>query len=553
MRFARLALASCFAVSQAQVLHQDAQQPLKLEESARRVAVIGAGAAGASAAYHLRKFADEAGVKANITIFERNAYIGGRSTTVQAFDDPSSDPIELGASIFVKVNYILSNATEEFGLRTVELGSAREYDGYNGTARLAAAPLLGVWDGEKFLITQSATNRWWDTAKLLWRYGLAPIRTNNLVKKTVNAFLSLYEEPMFPFASLSDAAYELGLTAVTATTGWQYLEENKVGGLFAQEVVQAATRVNYAQNLGLIHGLETMVCMATDGAVGVEGGNWKIFEKMVEGATKDVLLGTAVSAVRKVEGGGYILEWKEVEGGDGSAESKMKSEHFDSVVLAAPHQFSDIEIAPESKRVPDKVPYVQLHVTLFTSPHLLSPQAFNLPPDELVPEIILTTLQPDEKPGSDPKGVGRAGFFSISLLQPIVNRKVNPPREEFTYKIFSPTEIDAKFLIKILGLQDSPLGAEDDEGEEAQLDVSKEDVSWIYRKVWHSYPYHYPRVTFEEISLDKDFWYTSGIEGFISTMETSALMGKNVARLIVDDWMGRKKDTHVDDGGKREL
>ena len=31
-------------------------------------------------------------------------------------------------------------------------------------------------------------------------------------------------------------------------------------------------------------------------------------------------------------------------------------------------------------------------------------------------------------------------------------------------------------------------------------------------------------------------WYTSGIESFISTMETSSLMGMNVARLVNDGW-----------------
>ena len=36
-------------------------------------------------------------------------------------------------------------------------------------------------------------------------------------------------------------------------------------------------------------------------------------------------------------------------------------------------------------------------------------------------------------------------------------------------------------------------------------------------------------------------WYTSGIEGFISTMETSSLMGSNVARLIVDGLMAQGK------------
>jgi len=39
--------------------------------------------------------------------------------------------------------------------------------------------------------------------------------------------------------------------------------------------------------------------------------------------------------------------------------------------------------------------------------------------------------------------------------------------------------------------------------------------------------------------LDENLWYTSGIESFISTMETSALMGRNVAKLVVDEWLTR--------------
>jgi prenylcysteine oxidase/farnesylcysteine lyase len=44
-------------------------------------------------------------------------------------------------------------------------------------------------------------------------------------------------------------------------------------------------------------------------------------------------------------------------------------------------------------------------------------------------------------------------------------------------------------------------------------------------------------VTFEDPELARGFYYTSGIESFISTMETSALMGKNVAQLIMDDYL----------------
>lgn len=45
-------------------------------------------------------------------------------------------------------------------------------------------------------------------------------------------------------------------------------------------------------------------------------------------------------------------------------------------------------------------------------------------------------------------------------------------------------------------------------------------------------------MTFEDTELARGFYYTSGIESFISTMETSALMGMNVAQLIMDDYLG---------------
>jgi prenylcysteine oxidase/farnesylcysteine lyase len=65
---------------------------------------------------------------------------------------------------------------------------------------------------------------------------------------------------------------------------------------------------------------------------------------------------------------------------------------------------------------------------------------------------------------------------------------------------------------------------------------SGDAISWYYPHVWNSYPYELPRVTFEDPELARGFYYTSGMESFISTMETSALMGMNVAQLIVDDF-----------------
>jgi len=77
--------------------------------------LLGAGAGGSSVAYYLRKFAASPDFDVNITVYEKNSYIGGRSTTVNVYNNPD-EVVELGASIFVEVNENLYNAAKEFGL-----------------------------------------------------------------------------------------------------------------------------------------------------------------------------------------------------------------------------------------------------------------------------------------------------------------------------------------------------------------------------------------------------------------------------------------------------
>ncbi|KAB8659320.1 hypothetical protein FH972_026209 [Carpinus fangiana] len=252
----------------------------------KKVAIIGAGSAGTSTAHYLSRYA-----AANVTIFERNSWIGGRSTTVDAYGDPSQ-PVELGASIFVEANLNLVQAVKDLNLTTNHLHA--HDDGATGR--------IGIYDGSRFVYEADlAGTSYWDLAKLFWRYGLSPYRAQKLMKRVVGQLLTMYDAPIFPFTSLSQAAYDVGLTAVTAATGAQYLRENEVGDLFSNEIVQAATRVNYAQNLNEIHGLEALVCLAADNAKSVVGGNWKIFAGMAKSST--VLLDTEVHSISSKHGG----------------------------------------------------------------------------------------------------------------------------------------------------------------------------------------------------------------------------------------------------------
>ncbi|KAG9251111.1 Prenylcysteine lyase-domain-containing protein [Emericellopsis atlantica] len=482
----------------------------EVDDNVHNIAIIGAGAAGSSTAYHLSRFAQTLPSNApalNVTIFEKTDRIGGRSLTAPA---PSGQPIELGASIFITKNEILLNATRDFDLA---LGGLREG---------SPGDITAIWDGQEFVYqTTDGESWWWDVGKMLWRYGMSPYRAVNLVKDTVGRFLELYKEDNFPFRSLTAKVYELGLVKQTGITGAELLKQNNIDEKFARHIIQAATRVNYASNLAFIHGVEAMVSFATEGAVSVEGGNWQIFDKMVQSSGATLHRNTSVASIsRPKQDGKYFVSTK-VDGSASTAEAYGIG--FDEVVIATPWQFSQITTdASVLRHKIEEVPYTKLHVTLFTSPFRLHPQFFGLAPGAKAPSNVYTTLGEDETPASGADGVGRTGFYSISTLRTTNNPTTG--RLEFVYKIFSAEAISPAFLSSVLGtaVPDSFTG-------------DKSPISW-YHPVWfHSYPIELPRVTFQDPVVGDGVWYTGGMESFISTMETSALMGMNVAKLIVDE------------------
>ncbi|KAK3313192.1 VID27 cytoplasmic protein-domain-containing protein [Apodospora peruviana] len=516
-----VAVAACFMLL-GSVLSQ-VQVPLVQTEPVRQVAVIGAGAAGSATAYYLRKYTKESGISVNITIFEKTDRIGGRTLTVNPFGD-TSQRLELGASIFIQKNCILYDSLAEFGLRP------RDPDEDSDST-------LGIWDGDEFVFTIDQKNSfWWNAYKVIRKYGvLAPRRTQKLVDSTIDRFLQLYEAPHFPFKSLTQRVYELDLVKATGVTGEQFLKTNNIGDSYAHDIIQTSTRVNYASNLALIHGLDAMVSMAPQGAMAVEGGNWQIFHEMVQHSGAHVALNTSVVSIGLDDTDDtlgrprYTLKTSSPSVSD---KEEVYSTLFDDVVIATPYQFS--KIAAEDgvvRQVIDEIPYVELHVTLLASPFRYDPKFFGMAAGKSVPGSVLTTLAKDDTPTSGVQGVGKAGFFSISTLRKSVNP--NTKREEYLYKIFSPEKVTPELLSRLFGVQ-----VPDTFVSEGDSDAQASPISWYYPHVFNSYPRALPRVTFQDPIVGPNLYYTSGMESFISTMETNALMGKNVARLIFDDIMG---------------
>lgn len=557
------------------------------EKNARvhRVAIVGAGPAGSSAAYHLRQFSTS---PLNITIFDSNPYIGGRTTTVNALNDPRY-PVELGASIFVDINAILFNATRDFELPV----DNRIYES------TGAKYELGIWDGTGFVFYAAASEDddgsggsggswlgklagWWDIAKLFWRYGLSPLRLRTLQQNIIGRFLRMYiEDDGFPFPDLTAVAADIDLLSVTGKSGSALLKEAGISEPFAREIVQASSRVNYAQNLDDFQGLETMVCMSTEGAMSVQGGNWQIFDHMVKHSGAEIRLNTTVTNIHTTEDGISLVNFKTnkpssiTENNDNEdLNTQLSHAHsFDTVILAHPHNPAELTINPSPNPPLETPDYISLHVTLFTTPSRPHPHFFNLnlnsndPSTSSIPDTILTTLPrtlSDHPLGRGPAALGLTPFWSLStlrVLNPATDTTASIPdyltsgtippetlslnQTQYLYKIFSPEPLPARFFVDLFQWDlDLPINIDvsSDRSEIADLAVlPKELLTWYHEKTWDSYPYLPPRDTFEGFdvyAMDEKrkgkVWRTAPMEVFISTMETMALSGRNVARLVVD-------------------
>src|SRR5690606_22046216 len=122
-------------------------------------------------------------IPVEISVFERSDYVGGRSTTVDAYGD-ADYPIELGASIFVEVNSNLVQATKELGLEVAGMESMRLGKQDKDDREFSAD--FAVYNGDEFVFTMpyidNKKDAWWNNLKVLWRYGMAPIYTQRLMK-----------------------------------------------------------------------------------------------------------------------------------------------------------------------------------------------------------------------------------------------------------------------------------------------------------------------------------------------------------------------------------
>ncbi|KAH9914155.1 FAD/NAD(P)-binding domain-containing protein [Epithele typhae] len=458
-----------------------------------RIAIIGAGAAGSSAAFWISKAKERYGVDVEVDVYDKNAWVGGRDTTVQPYDDESAMPHELGASIFVKINKNIWRAVDEFGLERVNFEDEDD--------------VMGLWNGQEFVLSTGGggfLNGWMDKIKILWRYGYhAPTKTQELVGAMADKFARLYKPNTPHWTNISSVSDTLEFSPLVAQTTAEYLDLQGVNKLWSRELVEAATRVNYGQDVDKIHALEGMCSLAAYSASSVKGGNWQVFDHFLKHSKANLFRETTVKSVLRTSSGWLVH----------STLSDVPRA-YRTVVLAAPYHQTGISFSaePSLAHVPWQ-PYVHLHVTLLsTSSPAPNPAYFNLRPGSKTPSTILTTYDGVRHGGPEPE------FNSVSYHGPLMmkngERRVNAQGEqEWTVKVFSKKRVDDKWLKEMF------------EGK----------VGWVYRHEFDAYPVLPPTTTFPPVKLAEGLYYVNAFEPLISTMETETIAARNVVELLMKE------------------
>lgn len=141
---------------------------------------------------------------------------------------------------------------------------------------------------------------------------LADVLIRHSVRSLTEKFVTVYEPGAEIWSSIEELSNALNWTHLTSQTGDEYFQSNGVSQMFTNEIIEGATRVNYAQvsdclfskvpslnysatqSIDSIHGLEATCSLAANGGSTIIGGNWQIFEQFVNRSGAQRFLKTEV-------------------------------------------------------------------------------------------------------------------------------------------------------------------------------------------------------------------------------------------------------------------
>ncbi|KAG4417391.1 hypothetical protein IFR04_009460 [Cadophora malorum] len=508
-----------------------------------KIAIIGAGLSGATAAYYLHDSIRES-QEVDITIFESLPEMGSRIKSIKY----RGRTIEVGAPAASTHDWCVLRAMKDVGLAP-KAPDPRWY--------FRVKKRVGVWNGGEILIAEPhepqcstwweivwklwrdgttawylrkvSPPMWWELGKLMWRYGVSPWRFHRAVSSDLAAWdrfgadLDAWER--LTFSNLGSEMDKSGLSAQVLGSARSCLRDLGHSNEFLNEVVEPCTRARFGQNLDGVRGLSAEIAFREffSRSVSVSGGNCRLVDRLISLSKADLKFNSGIKEIHPGQSKRYKLR---VESPLPKSNVSTYWEDFDAVAIAVPFSMSGVSFGEEvdiRMNLDASSHPSERHITHFVSSQDLSPDFFKLLPRIKLPDMISTTPYSSNVPD----------IYSITLLDTItrIDRTgCSPPPlssrldlddcdsviHEGIYRVVSSETIDNQTLSKMVGSS------------------SDYDFPFIHRQVW-------PYITATEIDfqlptrkieLAPGLYYTGGGEDIISSLEMSCRMGFNAGMKV---------------------
>ncbi|XP_035418565.1 prenylcysteine oxidase 1 [Cygnus atratus] len=452
-----------------------------------RIAVVGGGIGGTAAAYFLRQ---KFGRGVRIEVLEREA-VGGRLATLEV----EGEGYEAGGSVLHPLNLHMKHFVKELGLPAAPVSDS----------------LVGIYNGEEFVFEESS---WYivNVLKLLWRYGLNPLRMYMWVEGILDKFMRIYRYQThdYTFSSNERLLHALGgndFTGMLNQTIDEVMQKASFSHKFINEMVCPTMRDNYGQGVN-VNGFVGAVSLAgaESGLWSVKGGNKLVCTGLIYASKAEVISGTVLSIEPKTRPRStgdpvnlYQVTYNTTAGVTGDT--------YDIVVIAAPlnRKIANITFKNFDPPVPElSSPY---HQTIVTFVHgrlntsffgYRDPSAFRF-------GAIFTTENP------------KLFINSVGVVSPVEKKGEGGklPPQAAVWKVFSREVLTKE-----------------------QLDLLFSSYDSVKVKKWLAYPRYSPLEKCPPIILHDKLYYLNGIEWAASAMEMSAIAAKNAALLAYHRWYG---------------
>ncbi|XP_008934601.1 PREDICTED: prenylcysteine oxidase 1, partial [Merops nubicus] len=375
----------------------------------------------------------------------------------------------------------------------------------------AQSSLMGIYNGEEFVFEESS---WYivNLLKLLWHYGLNPLRMYIWVENVLDKFMRIYRYQAhdYAFSSNEKLLHALGgkdFTLMLNQTIDEAMQRAGFSHKFINELVCPAMRVNYGQGVS-INSFVGAVSLAgvQSGLWSVKGGNKLICSGLLYAAKAEVIHGNVLSIEQKTRprSTGEPVKLYQV---TYNTTSGLSGDMYDIVVIAAPlgRSMANITFKSFDPPVPDfQNPYHQTVTTLVHGRLNASffgyqdPSAFHF-------NAIFTTENP------------KLFVNSLGVVSPVedVSTEGKLPLQSAVWKVFSEEVLTKEQLSLLFSSYDS-----------------------VKVKKWLAYPQYSPPEKCPPVILHDNIYYLNGMERAASAMEMSAIAAKNAALLAHHRWHG---------------